>query len=425
MRDPDLVSEEGQEKQIVIRAICYADCQHEGSHVSIEIAAGRIAHILKDRSSALEQRDRTEIDLRGFLVMPGFINAHDHLDFSLFPRLADPPYRNYIEWGEDIHKKFPHVIARHRAVPKEVRVWWGGIRNLLCGVTSVSHHNPLHPEMLREEFPVRVIQKYGWAHSLSLGGDIKTAHAATPKGCAFIIHACEGIDEQARDELRIIDELGLLDADTVLVHGLAIDHEGIALMRARGASLIVCPSSNSTLFQKLPDGSLLNAMHNVALGNDSPLTAEGDLLDEVQFALRHCSLSLQTVFRMVTIAPAAMFRLKDNEGSITESGVADLIAVRDTGQTPAEKLRNLSIRDIEFVMVAGRVQLVSEAILARLPLHIKRGLEPLCIDGTIRWLRAPVCALLQKAEEVLGRGKVRLGSRVISIPPCAESKYAF
>jgi cytosine/adenosine deaminase-related metal-dependent hydrolase len=270
-----------------------------------------------------------------------------------------------------------------------------------------------------------VIQKYGWAHSLSLAGDIKTAHAATPKGCAFIIHACEGIDEQARDELRIIDELGLLDADTVLVHGLAIDHEGIALMRARGASLIVCPSSNSTLFQKLPDGSLLNAMHNVALGNDSPLTAEGDLLDEVQFALRHCSLSLQAVFRMVTIAPAAMFRLKDNEGSITESGVADLIAVRDTGQTPAEKLRNLSIRDIEFVMVAGRVQLVSEAILARLPLHIKRGLEPLCIDGTIRWLRAPVCALLQKAEEVLGRGKVRLGSRVISIPRCAESKYAF
>ena len=142
-----------------------------------------------------------EIDLSGFLIMPGLINAHDHLEFALYPRLADPPYRNYIDWGTDIHNKFPETIAKHRAVPKDVRLWWGGIRNLLCGVTTVSHHNPLWPELQREDFPVRVVQRYGWGHSLALGGDLRAARSATPEGHAFIVHACEGVDDEAREEL--------------------------------------------------------------------------------------------------------------------------------------------------------------------------------------------------------------------------------
>ncbi len=148
MRSYDPVSEDKQEEQAIVHGTHYADGQQESGRVSIRITAGRVTHILRDASSAFTQSNCTEIDLSGFLIMPGFINAHDHLEFALFPRLADPPYRNYIEWGEDIHRKFPDVIARHRAVPKEVRVWWGGIRNLLCGVTSVSHHDPLYPEML-------------------------------------------------------------------------------------------------------------------------------------------------------------------------------------------------------------------------------------------------------------------------------------
>lgn len=422
MRSYDPVYEDKQEEQAIVHGTHYVDGEQDSGRVSIRIAASRVTHILRDASSAFTQSNCTEIDLSGYLIMPGFINAHDHLDFALFPRLADPPYRNYIEWGEDIHNKFPGLITKHRAVPQKVRVWWGGIRNLLCGVTSVSHHDPLHPEMLAHDFPVKVIQEYGWAHSLALGGDLQRAREATPYGCAFIVHACEGIDELARNELWALDQLGLLDAGTVLVHGLSIDREGIGLMRDRGTSLIVCPSSNNTLFGKLPDMSVLSAIENVALGNDSPLTAEGDLLDEIQFALRCCSLSPQAAYRMVTTVPAAILRLKNDEGCIKKTGVADLIAVRDTGHNPAERLWNLSMRDIEFVMIAGRVQLVSQAILERLPLHTKHGLEPLCVDGTIRWLRAPVSALLQKTEEVLGKGEVRLGGRTICIPPCAESK---
>jgi hypothetical protein len=348
--------------------------------------------------------------------MPGLINAHDHLQFALFPRLADPPYRNYIDWGTDIHDKFRDVIAKHRAVPKDVRLWWGGIRNLLCGVTTVCHHDSLWPELKRKDFPIRVVQEYGWGHSLALGGDLLKARSSTPEGKAFILHACEGVDEQARAELAGLDRLGLLDERMILVHGLAMDEAGVALVRERRVSLIVCPSSNQFLFKRLPDMALLGTIENVALGNDSPLTAEGDLLDEVRFASRSCGIQPDAVYRMVTEAPAAVLRLGDQEGSITVTGVGDLMAVRDTGQGGAERLKGLSMHDVEFVMVGGSVQLASETIMKRLSGTMVEGLEPLWIEGTIRWLRAPVRELLLKAEEVLGKGEVRLGGRPVRIP---------
>ncbi|HEX4022409.1 MAG TPA: amidohydrolase family protein [Acidobacteriaceae bacterium] len=405
------------EDQVVIHGARYAKGPQESEHGSIQIIGGRIHRIVSRAPNLpVAASNRTEIDLSGFLIMPGLINAHDHLEFALFPRLADPPYRNYIDWGEDIHHKFPEVIAKHRAVPKDLRVWWGGIRNLLCGVTTVSHHNPLWPELQRSDFPVRVVQQYGWAHSLALGGDLRAARAATPEGRPFIVHACEGVDELAREELWGLDRSRVLDASAVLVHGLAIDAAGVELIRERGVSLVVCPSSNNFLFGELPDMAILGGVENVALGNDSPLTAEGDLLDEIRFAIRSCGIAPRSAYPMVTEAPAAMLRLKGGEGAIKVSGVGDLIAVRDTDQDAADRLRTLSMIDVEFVMIGGCVQLASETILDRLPPAATQGLEPLWIDGTIRWLRAPVKELLRKTEEVLGASQIQLGSRRVRTP---------
>jgi cytosine/adenosine deaminase-related metal-dependent hydrolase len=413
-----------QQNQLIIGGARCALGPEETTHASVEIIGDRITRILSSPNGLSGAKSGcTQIDLAGFLLLPGFVNAHDHLEFALFPRLGCPPYRNYIDWGDDIHRRFPDIIAKHRAVPKEVRLWWGGLRNLLCGVTTVSHHNHLWPELQREDFPVRVVQEYGWGHSLALGGDLRHARAATPVGRPFIVHACEGVDEQARQELWGLDRLGALDNGTVLVHGLAIDHDGVALMRDRQASLIVCPSSNNFLFKQLPDISLLSKIEKIALGSDSPLTAEGDLLDEIRFAMRFCGISATAANHMVTTASAAVLRLGNAEGSIRESGMADLIAIRDTGQHSADRLQTLSMNDVQLVMIGGRVQLAAEAMLERLPSAVQRGLEPLSIDGSIRWLRAPVKALLQKTEEVLGSGEVRLGRRKLLIPAGMVAEY--
>jgi cytosine/adenosine deaminase-related metal-dependent hydrolase len=419
------LNEQRHYRQVICGVRCSLGPQ-EATVASVHIAGGRITRILSSLAgpSGL-QPDCEQIDLSGFLLLPGLVNAHDHLEFALFPRLGNPPYRNYIEWGDDIHNKFPETISKHRAVPRDLRLWWGGIRNLLAGVTTVSHHNPLWPELQRKDFPIRVIQEYGWGHSLALGGDLRQARAATPEGQPFIVHACEGVDEQARAELWGLERLGLLDQSTVLVHGLAIDREGVALMCHRRASLIVCPSSNNFLFGRLPDLSLLSGVEQVALGNDSPLTAEGDLLDEIRFAARCCGVSASRAYQMVTAVPASILRLSDGEGCIRESGFADVIAVRDVGGSPAERLQSMSMTDVEFVMIGGRIQLVSEALMERLPCSQTQGLERLSIDGATRWLRAPVSSLLENTEEVLGKGEVRLGGRRALIPAGAETEHAF
>lgn len=408
----------------VIRGARCALGPSESARVSIAIIDGYVTCVgSESRSSSAPQSGDNEIDLGGFLVIPGLINAHDHLQFALHPRIADPPYSNYIEWGEDIHDKFSDVFEKHRAVPKDVRLWWGGLRNLLCGVTTVSHHDPLWPELQREDFPVRVVQDYGWGHSLGLGGDLRGARSKAPVGSAFILHACEGVDEPARKEIFKLDELGLLDARTVLVHGLAIDVEGVELMRTRGTSLIICPSSNDFLFTRVPNVTLLAAINNVALGSDSPLTSEGDFLDEVRFAMHSCGIAPQAAYRMVTDTPAAILRLTGAEGTIKVAGRADLMAVRDTGHDASERLRTMSMADVEFVMIGGRVQLASEAAITRIPSIDREGLQPLWIDGIIRWLRAPVKEILQRAEDVLGAGKVRLGGRPIRIPEPLEVQH--
>lgn len=338
--------------------------------------------------------------------------------------MGNPPYSNYIEWGNDIHKQFPDLIAKHRSVPKDVRLWWGGIRNLLCGVTTVCHHDPFWPTLGNPDFPVRVVSRYGWGHSLALGGDLRRAHAATPGGGAFIVHACEGIDEASREELQKLEELGILDSSTVIVHGLAIDREGVSLMRQRGASLIACPSSNHFLFGTLPDIQMFGALEKVALGSDSPLTAEGDLLDELRFAMQYSGISGSTAYRMATTVPAAILQLTNAEGSIEEAGWADLIAIKDTDQGPAERLHALSASDIEFVMIGGRIQLASEEVLPRLPFSVRQGLEPLAINGVIRWLRAPISVLLQKVKQVLGEDQIRLGNKSIRVPEDIEAAHA-
>ena len=413
MKRPQSSSGADRDEALVIRGSRCAMGPDEIRDCTIQISGGRITAIEAGSHSWPNRSGDASVDLSGYLLLPGLINAHDHLEFGLYPRLGDPPYRNYVEWGDDIHSKARPAIAIQHKVPKNVRIWWGGLRNLLCGVTTVCHHNPLLPDLRRSDFPIRVVQKFGWGHSLALGGDLRAARAATPAGGPFIVHACEGVDDLARAELRTLDQLGLLDEFAVLVHGLALDPAGVALLRERHASLIVCPSSNHFLYGQLPDMRLLGEIERVVLGSDSPLTAAGDLLDEIRFAVDVCNVSPQQAYRMVTSVPATILRLDDSAGSIKESGVADLIAVRNTGGSAAGRLLTLSMEDVELVMIAGRVQLASEAILEKLPPSATDGLKPLLIGTTVRWLRAPVGELLRRAEEALGKDQVRLGARTV------------
>jgi len=389
----------------------YATGPNAAARGALQISGGRIQSLRPEPLSAPVSVN--QVDLTGFLLLPGFINAHDHLQYALHPKLGRPPYHNYVEWGEDIHANLHSVISHYNSVPKDVRLWWGGIRNLLCGVTTVCHHDPLWSPLRAEGYPVTVLSNYGWAHSVRLTPSIRQAWSATKDDSAFFVHACEGTDEWARKELAELDRLRVLDRKTVIVHGLGLDEVGIALLRERQASLILCLSSNLFLYNCLPEIERMSTVEKIALGNDSPLTATGDLLDEARFAIEHGSISTDKTYRMITDLPSTILRLTKGEGTIRKSGCADLVAVRDNGEPPHCRLAALSWRDVELVMVRGEIRLASQDVWRILPESVRSDMEPLWIDNDIRWLRAPVRRLLRQAEAVLGPGMVRLGGHVL------------
>jgi cytosine/adenosine deaminase-related metal-dependent hydrolase/ubiquinone/menaquinone biosynthesis C-methylase UbiE len=360
------------------------------------------------------------IDLTGYVVLPGLINAHDHLEFALFPNLGrqpgEPPYANSTEWAHEIHHRHAAIIADHGQVPLEARVWWGAIRNLLCGVTTVCHHNRIHPELFHPRFPVRIVDQLGWGHSLAFEPHLAERFRAADPDQPFMLHAGEGTDASSHAELAALDALGLLHPRTVLVHGLAFTPQDVALINRRGAALVLCPTSNRYLFARTPANSFIHSIHRVALGSDSPLTAAGDLLDEVRHLRVEQDLDPHTLFNLTTASPAALLQLRRGEGHILPGGRADLIAVRDEvapHRSPSDTLAHLTPAEVELVMLGGQVQLASPAIRARLSEEQRSGLCLLEVAGMERWVRAPLPALFHCAEQFLGRGHLRLGGKPV------------
>lgn len=349
----------------------------------------------------------TAVDLDGFLILPGLINAHDHLEFNLFPRLGRGPYPNATVWAEDIYRPDEPPVREQLRIPKRLRLMWGGIKNLVAGVTSVLHHNPYEAPVFDQGFPVRVIKHFGWAHSLHFSGDVAGAWARTPEDAPFVIHACEGTDLQSAEEINRLDSMGMLGPATVLVHGVGLDGDGIALMRRRGAALIWCPSSNHFTLGRTLSPEVLDSGIPIALGTDSALTAAGDLIDELDLA--RTFVAPDRLYRMVTDEAARILRL--NAGAIRESGAADVVIVRDRGQTPAEALPGLRP---EAVLIGGRIKLISEALADRFAPHLPQELQTLEIRDRGRWLiDCDVTTLFGAVKAVLGPD-IRLAGREVA-----------
>ena len=347
--------------------------------LDVEIYDGRIFKL--HHPGAADRSALPILNLSGALILPGLINAHDHLEFSLFPRLGRGPYPNAAKWAEDIYQPNDSPVKEHLQVPKQERLSWGGFKNLLSGVTTVCHHNPYDAEVFERHFPVRVVKRFGWAHSLAFSPDIAERFRATPPDAPFIVHLGEATDEAGRDEIFQLDGMGVLDQRTVLVHAVALDERGLTLARKRGASILWCPSSNLyTLGETLTRRGLDSGIP-VALATDSSITAAGGLLDEIRVAQQVSGLPCEALYAMVTEAPARILRLAAGAGTLCAQAAADLLVLPDPGCAPADALLQLRSRDIHAVMVAGQINLLTSDWLERLPTPVSGELHRITVDG--------------------------------------------
>jgi cytosine/adenosine deaminase-related metal-dependent hydrolase len=345
------------------------------------------------------RRGDTIVDLDGAFVLPGLINAHDHLELNHYGLLKRRErYENAAAWIGDLRPALDgdDGIRTGRAHPLKYRLFIGALKNLLSGVTTVAHHNPLYREIGRR-FPIRVVRRYGWAHSFTLerqpvgargepGGEVSGRCLDTPPDVPFMVHAGEGVDLAAIEELTRLDSLDCLRPNTVVVHGTSITPAQWERLLDRGASLVWCPASNRFLFGRTaPVRALLaarpEAWRHICLGSDSRISGSRDLLDELRVA-REEGVGAAALARMVTDVPARILRLTD-AGRIVAGAPADLVVLRSQEKTLGEALLGASRSTLTLVTIAGRPVVgcpsLSAVFVAR---HVAAA--PVSVDGAER-----------------------------------------
>jgi cytosine/adenosine deaminase-related metal-dependent hydrolase len=356
---------------------------------TLRVDHGRIASIGEDPEAG-----DIVVDLQGDRLLPGLINAHDHLQLNGFKRLKyRDRYRNVREWIADVkaHVQTDRLLQMCGSVSREHRLLLGGIKNLLSGVTTVAHHDPLYESLLDSDYPTRVVADYGWSHSLNVDGkdSVRNSYRRTPAAMPWIIHAAEGLDEEASTEFEQLDAMGCVGANTLLVHGVALDHAQKTRLAASGAGLIWCPSSNLHLFGATADVTALIAQGRVALGSDSRLSGEVDLLGELRVARTLCAPDEGTLEALVTVGAARLLRLHDR-GVLRVGAIADLLVL------PARLPLSAATRaDIRLVMVGG-VMRYGDADYARVVAPAQQYLN-ICVDGRSKVLDRQLAALFSRA----------------------------
>jgi 5-methylthioadenosine/S-adenosylhomocysteine deaminase len=138
---------------------------------------------------------------------------------------------------------------------------------------------------------------------------------------------------------RLIESLGVLDGWTILAHGVWVDAADAKIIKAHGAGVAHCPSSNMKLASGIaPVVRMLALGIPVGVGTDGPAGSNNDfdLMEEMNLAadLQKVSTGDPTVLpaeqavAMGTILGARAAGLEKEIGSLETGKRADLITLR-------------------------------------------------------------------------------------------------
>jgi cytosine/adenosine deaminase-related metal-dependent hydrolase len=360
----------------------------DGRPLDVEVVEDRIARVAEPGTLPPAER---EVDLSGRVLLPALVNAHDHLDFSSFPALGRPPYRSLYEWADEVRAGEDDPAVRAAlSVELSDRLFLGGLRNLLAGASAVAHHGAPHRSLGREDFPVRVLLRYQFAHSPGLTTSLRKTYRSSDRRIPWMIHAAEGTDERCRAEIASLVEQRLLRHNTVVVHALGAGEQDAAALAAASACVVWCPESNRRLYgAAAPIELLRRAGVRIGLGSDSPVSGVRDALSNLAAARAEGFFSDQELLELATAKSAEVARLP--AGALAEGAPADLLAV-----SSLDELLQGRREAVALVMVAGRALLGAPELGKALPARASR----IAVDGAPRLLER---TLARRAASLLQR----------------------
>jgi len=292
--------------------------------VLVDQAEGTIVEVGDDLTG-----DET-LDVDGCLVMPGLVNAHTHAAMTLLRGIADDkPLDAWLQediWPVEAELTAEDVRAGTELAAVEMiksgttafadmyfhvpevaaAVETAGVRARL-GHGAVTVGKDEGDAVADNEESVEVAREFDGAadgrirtaympHSLTTVGEEylrEFVGQAREAGVPVHFHANETtdevdpiVDERGVRPLEYADDVGLLEPEDFLAHGVHTDADEIELLAERGASVVHCPASNMKLASGMaPVQAMRDAGVTVALGTDGAASNNDlDLFDELRDA---------------------------------------------------------------------------------------------------------------------------------------------
>ncbi|MBV8758131.1 MAG: 5'-deoxyadenosine deaminase [Deltaproteobacteria bacterium] len=384
--------------------------------------------------------DYTVLDCAGCVVMPGLVQAHVHTCQTLARGRADD--LELLDWLRKVIWPYEAALdekaARAAGDLACAELLLGGTTAILdmatvhhtdqifaaaeqsglravIGKAMMDADDPLIPPGLRESTRASLDESaalIGRWHGAA-GDRLRYAYAprfvlsctdellrevgeqAKARGVRIHTHASENRGEVAlvrerfaKDNIVVLDELGMLGAHTCIAHGIHLTAEEKQLLAARGAHICTCPSSNLKLasgIAQVPE--LIAAGVSVALGADgAPCNNNLDGFEELRLlALLHKprvgprALPAPECVKIATLAGAAAIGQADRIGSLEVGKRGDVIAVDVTplhtvpATSPWSQIAYAAKScDVKHVAVDGSV-IVRDRALQTLDIHEVRA----------------------------------------------------
>ena len=324
----------------------------------------------------------TVLDGSGHLVMPGLINTHTHAAMSLFRGMADD--LPLMAW---LHE---HIFpAEARSVNADMVYWCtklAAAEMILSGTTTVADSYFLEDSAAQafSECGIRAVAAQGvidfpapgvpdpglnvaaaaefierWQGKSSLVTPAVFCHSpytcspetlkrakemARRKNSKLFVHLAETRSEveqlQAQhgaSPVRYLENLGLLDKDTICVHCVWLDPSEIEILARTGTNVVTCPQSNMKLGSGIaPLQEMLKAGIPVGLGTDGcasnnrlDLFFEMDLCAKVHKVkeLEPTALPAASVLKMATTEGAAALGMEKEIGTLEPGKKADVLLI--------------------------------------------------------------------------------------------------
>ncbi|MBI1789176.1 MAG: amidohydrolase family protein [Acidobacteria bacterium] len=399
---------------------------------AVAIRAGRILAAGAKAEIDRRYQPRQRLDRPQAILAPGLISTHTHAAMSLFRGIADD--LRLQEWLE----KFIFPAEAKNVSPEFVR--WGTrlacLEMLLSGTTTYTdmyYFEDVVAEATREAgmrgvlgetiigFPVpdaktpadslafteKFFQRFKddplivpavAPHALYTNSDetLKAARAlANRYRLPLLIHLSETKRENedilARRKMsptRVLDSLGLFDGRTLAAHAVWTDDADLRILKAKGAGVAHCPSSNMKLSSGVaPVVKMLALDIAVGLGPDGPAGSNNDfnLFEEMDLAAKlqkvisadPQALPAAAALEMATLRGARALGLDKEIGSLEAGKRADLIAVRidqphavPLYDAVSQMVYALKGSDVQDVMIDGKLVVRDRQVLTLNPKQV-------------------------------------------------------